>query len=188
MNEITDLPTPEHILDFWFHPETKPFWFAQPTPQFDHKVQTYLGTAHQAAASSQLDHWKETTKGCLALVILLDQIPRNIFRNTPQAFATDTQARTVANHALAHHFDQTLSEEEKIFLYLPYEHAEDAEIQKYSLSLFRNNVTDEKAILYAEKHQEIIEQFGRFPHRNRILGRISTAEEEAFLQQPGSSF
>ena len=83
MNEVTDLPNLEHILDFWFHPETKPFWF-QPTPQFDQKVKILLGSAHQAAASSQLEHWKETPKGCLALVILLDQVPRNIFRNTPQ--------------------------------------------------------------------------------------------------------
>ncbi len=177
----------DEIVDFWFDEAMKPYWF-RPSPSFDRVVGETLGPHHEAAARGDFDHWLEDVDGCLALCVLLDQVPRNMFRGTAQAFATDDKARAVAEHALANGFDLECTADERIFLYLPFEHHEDRGSQDRSLTLFTERVGEETTVRYAERHREIIERFGRFPHRNAILGRVSTAEEIAFLDEPDSSF
>ena len=130
----------------------------------------------------------EDVDGCIALCVLLDQVPRNMFRNDPRAFATDGKARAVSDHAVANGFDLECTTDERIFLYLPFEHHEDMASQDRSVALFTERVGDGTTVRYARRHREIIQRFGRFPHRNAILGRASTPEEEAFLTEPDSSF
>lgn len=177
----------DEIVDFWFDEAMKPYWF-RPSPSFDRVVGETLGPHHEAAARGDLDHWMEDVDGCLALCVLLDQVPRNMFRGTPRAFATDGKARAVAEHALANGFDLECTTDERLFLYLPFEHHEDPASQERSVALFTERVGEEVNIDYALRHRAVIQRFGRFPHRNAILGRTSTAEETAFLQEPGSSF
>ncbi|SMH62461.1 DUF924 family protein [Azospirillum agricola] len=177
----------DEIVDFWFDEATKPYWFRR-SDSFDRAVADTLGPHHETAAQGGFDHWMEDVDGCLALCVLLDQVPRNRFRGDPRAFATDAKARAVAEHALANGFDLECTADERIFLYLPFEHHEDIASQGRSVALFRDRVGDPETIGFAERHREIIQRFGRFPHRNAILGRPSTAEEEAFLREPGSSF
>ncbi len=187
----------DKILNFWFGREDeadygnyRTFWFNK-NPDFDREIITTFKADYEQAAAGELDHWKESSYGCLALILLLDQFPRNMFRGTPQAFATDPQACSVAEHTIAKGFDQQLLIVQRLFVYLPFQHSEDLERQRQSVALFRqfgeapDNVD---AISYAVRHLEIIERFGRFPHRNEILGRVNTCEEAEFLKQPGSSF
>lgn len=177
----------DEIVDFWFDEAMKPYWFRR-SDSFDRAVADTLGPHHEAAARGDLDHWMEDVDGCLALCVLLDQVPRNIFRGSPRAFATDAKARAVAEHVLANGYDLECTADERIFLYLPFEHHEDPGSQDRSVALFTERVGEAETTLYAERHREIIRRFGRFPHRNAILGRASTAEELAFLQEPNSSF
>ena len=123
----------------------------------------------------------------LAAVIVCDQFPRNMFRGTPRAFATDSKALTIANAAIAKGYDAALTQSQRQFLYLPFEHAEDAASQARAVELFAP-LGDAELTKYAEAHKAIIDRFGRFPHRNAVLGRVSTPEEVAFLKEPGSSF
>lgn len=175
------------ILDYWFGETVKPNWYAS-SQDFDRQVRDALLEPHERAAVGELDHWMGESGGCLALCILLDQVPRNVFRGTPRAFAIDKRARAVARHAVREGFDLQRSPEERVFLYLPFEHHEDLESQRLSVRLFRERVGMAESIDYAERHLAIIERFGRFPHRNAVLGRRSTPEEVEFLKQPGSSF
>lgn len=177
----------DEIVDFWFDEAIKPYWFKR-SESFDRNVRDTLLPHYEAAAAGDLDHWMEDVDGCLALCILLDQVPRNVFRDSPRAFATDEKARAVARHALEQGFDHECTADERIFLYLPFEHHEDRESQELACALFRERVGDPETISFAERHREIVERFGRFPHRNATLCRPSTAEEEAFLREPGSSF
>ncbi len=177
----------DEIVDFWFDEAMKPYWFRR-SDSFDRTVRDTLLPHHEAAAAGRYDHWMEDVDGCLALCVLLDQVPRNVFRGTPRAFATDGKARAVARHALEQGFDLECNGDERTFLYLPFEHHEDADSQALSCTLFRERVGDAEVVRYAERHREIIERFGRFPHRNAILGRPSTPEETAFLTEPDSSF
>jgi uncharacterized protein (DUF924 family) len=179
---------PETVLAFWFGEAGPDRWFA-PDHAFDGLCRERLGALHEAAAAGDLDQWRATPEGALALVILLDQVPRNVHRGTPRAFATDSLARTVASEAIARGFDEDMALDRRMFLYLPFEHGESLEDQERSLALFAifRDVDPEKW-LYAERHAEIIRRFGRFPHRNAILGRTSTPEEIAFLREPNSSF
>lgn len=143
------------------------------------------------AARDELEEWTTQPLGCLALIILLDQFPRNMFRGTPQAFATDPLALAVAQHTIAQGWDQQMLPVQRWFIYLPFEHSEDLACQQRSLELWQQLASDsesQSAIAYAQKHYDVIQQFGRFPHRNAILGRMSTPKEEAFLQRPGSAF
>ncbi|NJN71476.1 MAG: DUF924 domain-containing protein [Limnothrix sp. RL_2_0] len=193
--------TQEHwqpVLDFWFgkptdsdYAQQKKAWFIK-NPAFDNLVQEQLGDYyHQASNNDLFDEWQRESLGCLALIILLDQVPRNIFRQTPQAFATDSKALNIAKQAIAQNFDQNLLTVQRLFLYIPFEHSENLEDQRRSLKLFARLSDDPDAqsyIDYAQRHFDVIEQFGRFPHRNQILGRTSTPAEQDFLQQPGSSF
>ena len=187
----------DRILNFWFGREDETdygkrrvIWFAK-DPEFDRKIQICFQEDYKQAAAGKLDHWKESPKSCLALLLLLDQFPRNMFRGTPQAFTTDSQALCVAEHAIAKGFDQELLMVQRWFIYLPFQHSEDINRQRQSVELFRQLGDDPRnvdAIYYTIRHLEIIERFGRFPHRNEILGRATTSEEAEFLKQPGSSF
>lgn len=187
----------EEVLDFWFGKpndedcgKPRKAWFIK-NPEFDEEVRSrFLSTYYQAAAG-ELDHWKELPRSCLALIILLDQCPRNLFRGQPQAFATDSKALSIAQHAVSQGFDKKLLPVQRWFIYLPFEHSENLEHQRYCTELFstlKDDPDSSDTIDYAYRHMEVIERFGRFPHRNKILGRESTPEEEEFLKQPGSSF
>lgn len=179
-------PTPEDVLDFWFDPANQPHWFKK-SVAFDKAVRERLGGAHEAAAAGRLDDWRATPEGALALVVLLDQVPRNIHRGTPRAFATDPAALAVAKAAIDKGFDRDLGRDQKLLLYLPLEHSEALADQERSVVLF-SAMGSAKHTDYAVRHRDIIARFGRFPHRNAILGRASTDEELRFLEEPGSSF
>ena len=185
---MTDHPGIAEGLGFWFVPERRTDWF-EVSEAFDAKVRQGLGSWHEAATSGRLEGWRESAQGCLALCILLDQAPRNIFRGSARAFATDPQALAVARHAIERGFDLAIEDQDRrLFLYLPLEHSEDLADQDLCVALCRERIDDSEYLRYAERHREIVARFGRFPHRNAILGRASTPEEEAFLAEPFSSF
>ena len=181
------------ILEFWFGPSphaTRDIWFRK-DPKFDAEIARRFGIAVEAALRGEHREWTATPHGTLARVVLLDQFTRNIFRDAPRAFAGDEQALAMASAAVDTGFDRGLDHYERWFLYMPFEHAEDLCAQERSLALFgalASELGDPGALQWAEKHAAIIRRFGRFPHRNAILGRASTAEEVAFLRQPGSRF
>jgi uncharacterized protein (DUF924 family) len=185
--------TPVEILEFWFGSPphaTRDVWFRN-DPAFDAAIQERFGAAEAAALSGEFTTWDATPRGSLAHVILLDQFTRNIHRGTPLAFAGDAQALAIATQAIARGFDCELDRFERWFLYLPFEHSEDAAMQQRSLALFgqlAEETGDHTPLEWAEKHADVIRRFGRYPHRNTILGRASTTEERAFLAQPDSSF
>jgi uncharacterized protein (DUF924 family) len=182
------------VLDFWFGREGEPgygefreAWFTK-DPEFDRQVRDRFETLHEAAAAGELDGWKEEARSCLALVILLDQFPRNMYRGDPRSYATDSKAQETSEHAVDRAFDRELPEFQRMFVYMPFMHSEDLAHQRRSVELFRRLGGEDDATGYAVQHMEIIERFGRFPHRNEVLGRRTTPEEAEFLTQPGSSF
>jgi uncharacterized protein (DUF924 family) len=175
------------ILDFCFAEGPVKRWFVK-DPAFDEAVRARMASLHDAAVAGQFDDWRETPAGCVALCILLDQVPRNVFRGTAAAFASDPQARAVVRHALAQGYDRELPQAQKLFLYLPLEHSEDLADQELSVRLIGALDEVPEWLDYAIRHRDIIARFGRFPHRNAALGRVSTPEETVFLTQPGSSF
>ena len=189
--------TAQDILDFWFRPPSNPdygqpqkAWFIK-SAAFDREIRDRFLSLHTQACDGQLDHWQNESMSCLALVIALDQFSRNLYRGTPQAFSADKKALAIANQAIAQGFDQLLLPVQRWFLYLPFEHSEDWTDQQRSLKLWaglRTHAPSASAIQYAEKHAQVIQQFGRFPHRNTILNRSSTETELSFLKEPGSSF
>jgi uncharacterized protein (DUF924 family) len=179
---------PNQVLNFWFDPPNSRHWF-DASDAFDQKVRGQLQDRYAEAAQGHLDHWCGSPEGALALCILLDQVPRNIFRASAQSFATDRQARNTARQILAQGFDQSYpTDDHRLFCYLPFEHSEDAEDQRLSVRLFSERIGDPGYREYARRHLHIISRFGRFPHRNAILGRPSTPEELEYLSLPGSSF
>jgi uncharacterized protein (DUF924 family) len=185
-SDPTDMPN--EVLECWFDPANRPRWF-DPSSDFDHLIRRRLLHPFAEAVEGRLDHWREQPDGALALCILYDQAPRNIFRGTARAFATDALARSVASHILALGFDHSYpTDDHRLFCYLPFEHSEDIEDQRRALQLLSERTSDHSSIEYARLHLEIIARFGRFPHRNAVLGRISTAAELEFLATPGSSF
>ena len=161
-------------------------WF-KPDPAFDAAIRDRFLADFEAAAAGRLDDLMATVEGCLVLVILLDQFPRNMFRGEARAFATDAKALAVARHAIDQGWDEARDPVERMFLYLTFEHSEDLADQETCTALF-SGLGDEEWNDYAARHLKIIARFGRFPHRNATLGRDSTAEELAFLEEPGSSF
>ena len=185
------------VLGFWFGaPDSSEFgrnrrqWFEK-SAAFDAQIRERFLATHEAAAAGRLDTWAERPLAALALVVTLDQFPRNIFRGTPRAFAADPQALAVARGIVARGFDAAYLPAQRWFAYLPFEHAEDLAAQAESLVLFerlRGDPASASPIAYAMRHYAVIERFGRFPHRNAILGRDSTTGEVAFLATPGSSF
>jgi uncharacterized protein (DUF924 family) len=189
--------TATDILDFWLgEPQSADYgkpravWFQKDTA-FDQLLRDRFFAVYEQAAVDGLAHWQEDLHSCLAFIILLDQFPRNLFRNTPQAFSTDFRALATAKYAIAQGYDQLLLPVQRWFVYLPFEHSESWEEQQRSIQLWeqlRSDADSASAIEFAHRHAEIIQRFGRFPHRNQILGRTSTEEELEFLMQPGSSF
>jgi uncharacterized protein (DUF924 family) len=154
-------------------------WFAS-DPAFDAAIRSQFLATYEAAASGSLHHWEATAEGALALVIVLDQFPRNVFRNDARAFAADPLARAVADRAITHGFDLAFEPRERQFFYLPFEHCETLANQARGIALFRA-LGDSEMIKWAERHADVIRRFGRFPHRNAALGRTTTAQEQAFL-------
>lgn len=174
--------TPQSVISFWREAGPQK-WFSKDT-DFDRLIAARFGAAHDAAKDGRLSAWQDSAEGTLALIILLDQFPRNMFRDSPRAFATDEEARKIASAALDNGFDQKVPAEIRTFFYLPFMHSEQLADQDRCLALYRA-LGNEDGLRYAEIHADIIRRFGRFPHRNAILGRASSAEEIAFLEDGG---
>ena len=172
------LPRPEDVTAFWRAAGPKK-WFRKDAA-FDREITARFLPAQEAAAAGRLSEWEATPAGALALLLLLDQFPRNMFRGSARAFATDPLARAVAERAIAHGFDASVPSAERAFFYLPFMHSENPADQERSLALWRQ-AGDGENRKYAELHAGIIRRFGRFPHRNAVLGRATTPEEQAFL-------
>jgi uncharacterized protein (DUF924 family) len=175
------LVVPHDVVSFW-QEAGKPMWYAKDAG-FDRRFRETFLAAHEAATRGELDGWLASPDGALALLILLDQFPRNAFRGTAWMYASDARAREVADRAITADHDRQVCSELRNFFYLPFSHSEDLADQERAVALIR--ALDEESVRYAEQHRDIIRRFGRFPHRNAILGRISTAEEQAFLDQGG---
>lgn len=187
---------PGEVLEFWFSERTRPLWFER-NAAFDEEIRARFGATVAAAGVGDLDYWVRAVDSSLALVLLLDQFPRNIHRGTLRAFAGDARARDIAGTAVDRGFDRRTPLDRRFFFYLPFEHAENPKDQARSVALFRRWAEEHRGAARASafeqmkdvlRHQEIVQRFGRFPHRNAILGRESTPEEIAFLQEPDSSF
>jgi len=186
----TDAPAaePADVLAFWFDEHGPADWFKR-SDAFDAAVRARLGPAFEDAATGKLDGWVATPEGALALILLLDQVPRNLFRDDARAFATDAKARDVARAAVEAGHDLALSApDRRLFVYLPFEHSEDAEDQALCVALSEERLGNDDYAEYARRHKAVIDRFGRFPHRNACLGRETTAEEAAFLKETPTGF
>jgi uncharacterized protein (DUF924 family) len=188
----------DDVLNFWFGPPSEPahirpraLWFER-DEAFDAECTRRFQEAYEQAAAGALDSWRDEPRGALALLLLLDQLPRNVFRGSPRAYATDERAREVARQALARGLDVPLPPVWRWFFYLPFMHSEDLQDQRRSVALIEPLTWEnaDSAITYesARRHHDIVARFGRFPHRNAALGRESTPEEVTFLQEPDSAF
>ncbi len=180
-------PDAAEVLEFWFGELGPGDWFRK-DPELDARIRArFEPLCLRLAREGVPAAWKATPRGALAAIVALDQLPRNMYRDDPRAFATDPEALAIARDAVARGFDRDLSPEERKFLWMPFQHSEDPEMQARSVELFRG-LGDERSLRFALRHQEIVLRFGRFPHRNAILGRLSSPEELEFLKEPGSSF
>jgi uncharacterized protein (DUF924 family) len=190
----------DQILNFWFGNPTDPqgpygqqrsVWFKKDAA-FDDRIRQRFLPDYGRAAAGDYTPWRSQPRSCLALILLLDQVPRNLFRGDARSYATDAEALAVAEAAIAQGHDQALIPVERLFMYLPLEHSEDLARQQRCVQLFETLVKEAPELAstldYAYRHRDVIARFGRFPHRNHILGRTTTPEEAAFLQQPGSRF
>lgn len=190
----------QQILVFWFDDPAAPnseygqqrkVWFRK-DPAFDQQIRDRFLSTYEHARLGELDPWLTDPRPALALTLLLDQFPRNMFRGTPRCFEADAQALQVAETAIAQGHDQAVLPVERMFFYLPFEHSENLGHQHQAVAYFEALVNAapelQSTLEYAYRHRDVIAQFGRFPHRNEILGRSSTPAEAEFLQQPGSRF
>ncbi|MEM7563740.1 MAG: DUF924 family protein [Pseudomonadota bacterium] len=169
----------QQIVEFWFSDEISKLWYNS-TPEFDQELIDRYEETWQQAARGELDHWMQTATGCLALAIVLDQFPLNMFRGKAASYSTEAKSREVAAIAIEKGFDQMLPLEQRAFLYMPYMHSESLQDQDYSLQLF--DVPGlEGNLRFAHHHRSIVEKFGRFPHRNQALGRHNTEAEDEYL-------
>jgi uncharacterized protein (DUF924 family) len=193
MNEPVAL---RQVLDFWFSDRAQALCFTR-DDAFDAEIRDRFGTAVELAQSGGYEEWRETAEGALALIILLDQMARNVHRGSPLAFAGDGRALEIAERAIEAGRDRLFPFRQRRFFYLPFEHSESLAAQNRSLELFaalaaevapEHKAEADEQLDYAHRHAVIIFRFGRYPHRNAALGRISTPEEEAFLTEPNSSF
>jgi uncharacterized protein (DUF924 family) len=185
------------VLDFWFGREGEPGygefreeWFRK-DPAFDARLTDRFADLYEEAAAGDLDDWRDDARSCLALVIVLDQLPRNMFRGEGRTHATDKAALEASTYAVEHALDRELPAFQRMFVYMPFMHSEDREDQRRSVELFGLLAAEPggpDVTYYAAGHREIVERFGRFPHRNEILGRETTPEEAEFLKTEGSSF
>jgi len=182
-NASADL-SPGDVLAFWLAagPDR---WFRE-DEAFDAEIRARFQGIYDDAAAGRLSSWENTQDGALAAVIILDQLPRNMFRGSARAYATDSMARAVAGRAIARGFDQRIAMPARVFLYLPFEHSENPVHQEYCLTLLQAT-GDADLVEWGELHADIIRRFGRFPHRNAVLGRVTTPEEQTFLDNGGFS-
>ncbi len=179
----------DDVLTFWFETtdlsqemDKRDLWFKS-EPEFDQEIHDRFLNAYEQAARGELDYLKESANGCVALIIMLDQFPRNLFRGSAKSFAADPKAREIARYALEKDYQAELALWPRIFTYLPFEHSEEMADQDLSLSLYEKTGI-ETAIQAAVSHRDAIVKFGRFPHRNEVLGRQNTPEEEEYLKNP----
>jgi uncharacterized protein (DUF924 family) len=190
----------DDVIAFWFGSDPDPTeammrrWFRR-DDAFDAQIRERFGALHAEAAAGGLHDWLATSRGTLALVLVLDQFSRNLYRDDPRAFANDGRALAIANDLWFSGRARELTATQRIFVLMPFQHSEDITIQRTGVAEYEKLAAEPGApalmkmtLDYARKHQEIIERFGRFPHRNEVLGRESTPEERAFLEQPGSRF
>jgi len=176
--------TPAEVLDFWFAPDVRRHWF-RATPDFDALLRDRFEAIWLQAREGGCDHWADSAPGALALVILFDQFPLNMYRDQALGFVTEARSREVAAGAIARGWDAGLADEQRAFLYLPFMHSETLADQDRSVALFAQaGLTDN--LRWARHHREIVRRFGRFPHRNAVLGRDSSAEELAWLASAGA--
>ncbi|CAN7320440.1 DUF924 domain-containing protein [Rhizobium rhizogenes] len=178
--------TPEEVLSFWFEECTSEDWFRS-TVNLDEEIGRRFRDTHLALAAGVTDLWRATPESRLAAIIVLDQFPRNVYRGTPLAFATDGLALQEAKAALEVGADREMLAERRIFFYLPFEHCENLAEQDRAVALFQSLGMDEQ-IDYALRHRAVIAAYGRFPHRNAMLGRVSTEAEKDYLAEPGAGF
>jgi uncharacterized protein (DUF924 family) len=178
--------TAQAVLDFWFREIDAKQWWTK-SAEFDQLIESRFGSLHTAAARCELYAWRETPPGRLAEIIVLDQFSRNMYRDQPQAFACDALALALAQTAVATQADRHLEMRQRAFIYMPYMHSESSLIHSEAQALF-SQAGLENSLASEHQHKTIIDRFGRYPHRNAILGRASTAEELEFLAGPGSSF
>jgi uncharacterized protein (DUF924 family) len=174
------------VIGFWFKEiEPRQWWIKDGT--FDELIRKRFSAIHQQAACCELFNWRSSPEGRLAEIIVLDQFSRNMFRGTERAFAYDQMALVLSQEAVSGGADMELPAEQRSFMYMPFMHSESLLIHKQAELLYRR-LGNQSSLEYELKHRQIIERFGRYPHRNEILGRVSSAEEKSFLQEPGSSF
>ena len=186
MNHGPDSSRIDEVLAFWFEELTPDDWFGG-GDEVDDRIRERFLALHEALRDGVPESWRATARGMLAAVIALDQFPRNMYRGAREAFAADPTALALATEGIELGLDRELSNDERKFFYLPFEHSEDPAVQARSVELFAA-LEDEDTLGYALRHKEIIDRFGRFPHRNEALGRESTPEELEFLTEPDSSF
>lgn len=173
---------PEELLNFWFNEEAEKYWFRS-TAAFDAEIKERFESQWEVAAEAGLPGWEASAGGALALVILLDQMPLNMYRDQPLGYSTEAMSREVAARAIEQGFDQQLPKDRLAFLYLPFMHSEQMIDQNRSVELFEAAGLPDN-LRFAKHHREIVRRFGRFPHRNRILGRESTQDELSWLTSP----
>ncbi len=178
--------TPEEVYSFWFEECGRKDWFGGGA-ELDDEIKARFRETHLALASGAGGEWNSTPENRLAMIVVLDQFPRNIYRGTALAFATDGLALAQAEQAIQVGGDKRVPEEFRIFFYLPFEHAEDISHQDRSVALF-TELGDGEYLDYAQRHRDVIATYGRFPHRNQALGRPSTDAEARYLAQPGAGF
>ena len=195
---MTDSPNAQAVLDFWFaaqgepeHGAVRELWFRK-SEATDRQIAERFGPLIEQALRGELEAWAADPHSALAQIVLLDQFTRNTFRDTPRAFAGDKRALAAAMAMVGSRQDEKLLPVQRVFVYLPFEHAEGIVMQEEALRLFTRLVAEapglQNMLDYAQRHHDVVQRFGRFPHRNEILGRQSTAEEVEFLRQPGSRF
>ena len=169
--------TPSDVLDYWFSEKSKQFWFAS-TPQVDNEIKLRFESVWEKAAEGEYSQWRETADGSVALIVILDQLPLNMFRSDPKGFQTENMAVEVALNAINNGFDEELNDEKLLFLFMPLMHSENIDHQNLQVYLFdKYNFNLE----FSKHHRDLVKKFGRFPHRNEILGRMSTMEELDYL-------
>lgn len=189
-------PAARDVLDFWFDAARRAYWFEK-SDAFDAQIRGRFGTLHQRAVDGELDSWTLEPESWLALLIVLDQFSRNLYRDDAYAYVADAKVRSIVLPGLVRGDDQRLSALQRVFVYLPLEHAEDLTLQHRAVELFEQLCesvsADEQPMYlnfldYARRHRDVIARFGRFPHRNQVMGRVSTDAELAYLSQPSAGF
>jgi uncharacterized protein (DUF924 family) len=176
----------QKILDFWFSELEPKQWFMK-DPALDETIKQKFESTYHEIVAGEHKAWEDSAEGCLAMILVLDQFSRNMFRDEAQAFAADNKALAVAQLAVKKAFDKALDPKQRTFVYMPYMHSEDPAVHEVVVDIFTAH-GNAMSLDYEMKHKAIIDRFGRYPHRNKILGRTSTPEELDFLNQPGSSF